>query len=243
LRAGAAACIAIGLPAFAAADFAREARWADEVVPGNVVGDAVFLATPSHSRVLAIYARAATAKGAVVVIHGAGVHPDWGLINGLRTGLAEAGFTTLSVQMPVLGAAAPARDYDALLPEAGERLGAAIAFLRAHGSERVAVVAHSLGAAMANAYLATAAPVAAFVPIGMQVPFATAPREPVLDIVAENDLPAVRAALSGRDALMPHDRCSGSAVIVGTDHFMANRQQELVSVVAAFLARAFAGDC
>ncbi len=46
------------------------------------------------------------AAGGVVVVHGLGVHPDWGLIGGLRTGLADAGYVTLSVQMPVLAATA-----------------------------------------------------------------------------------------------------------------------------------------
>ena len=66
----------------------------------------------------------------MIVVHGVGVHPDWGLIGGMRTGLADAGFATLSVQMPVLAATAARDDYVALFPEAGERIAAAIAFLK-----------------------------------------------------------------------------------------------------------------
>jgi DNA-binding CsgD family transcriptional regulator len=38
----------------------------------------------------------------VIVVHGLGVHPDRGLINPLRSQLAEQGYATLPVQMPVL---------------------------------------------------------------------------------------------------------------------------------------------
>jgi hypothetical protein len=152
-----AATAIVGLNAGAvndAADYAREQRWAAEIVPAILVGDAVYLSTPSQSRVLALYTDVAHPKGGVIVVHGLGVHPDWGLIGGIRTGLADAGFSTLSVQMPVLAAAASRDDYVALFPEAGERIAAAIAFLKARGIERIAIVSHSMGASMVNAYLA-----------------------------------------------------------------------------------------
>ena len=51
------------LPA-AAQDYAREKRWADEVVPGLVVGDAVWLETSAGRKFLAIHAPAGEAPGA-----------------------------------------------------------------------------------------------------------------------------------------------------------------------------------
>ncbi len=111
-----------------AADYAREERWAQEIAPAIVVGDAVYLSTPSRPRVFAILTQPpGTPKGGAVIVHGLGVHPDWGLNGGIRTRLAEAGFVTLSVQMPVLAAGATRDDYRATLPEAGERIAAAIA--------------------------------------------------------------------------------------------------------------------
>ena len=63
------------------------------------------LALPDDPRVLAIFTEAASVpKGAVIVVHGLGVHPDWNLIGDLRTRLAERGYATLAVQMPVLAA-------------------------------------------------------------------------------------------------------------------------------------------
>ena len=49
------------------------------------------------------------------LVHGLGIHPDWGLIGALRSDLPDAGYTTLSVQMPVL-AADGSPTGEALLP-------------------------------------------------------------------------------------------------------------------------------
>jgi alpha-beta hydrolase superfamily lysophospholipase len=248
LLGGACAAAVLGLHAgmvAAAPDYAREQRWAAEIVPGVVVGEAVYVPTPSQSRVLALYASVSNPKGGVIVVHGVGVHPDWGLIGGLRTGLADAGFATLSVQMPVLAATAARDDYVALFPEAGERIAAAIAFLKSRGIARIAMVSHSMGASMVNAYLARpdAAHIDAWVPVGMLIEFAGAPKEPVLDVVADNDFPQVREAVPKRSPQLPRDACTKQIVIAGTDHYMENRQKELVNAIVPFLERALAGRC
>jgi len=228
------------------ADYAREERWAQEVVPSLVVGDAIWLATPARPKVLAILTEpAGVAKGAVVVVHGLGVHPDFGLVSGVRTGLAEAGFTTLAVQMPVLAADAPRDGYRATFPEAGDRIAAAIALLRARGAARVAVVSHSMGASMANAYLARpdAAKIDAWAPVGMFGDFDVAPRQPVLDVLAQSEIPTVRETAPARLPRLPKDGCSRQITIEGADHYFESRQQELAAAIGAFLARAFAGRC
>ena len=234
--------------AFCAADYAREARLAQEIVPAVVVGDAVYLTTAAQPRVLALYTEAtspAIAKAAIIVVHGAGVHPDWGLINGLRSGLAEAGISTLSVQMPVLSADAPREQYATLFPEANARLSAAVAYLRERGIERMAIVSHSMGASMADAYLSSPSAVrlAAWVPVGMLSAFGSHPAMPVLDVIAERDFAQVLDVAPKRAATLPRDACSKQVVIAGTDHYMENRQKELVAAIAPFLARAFVGKC
>ena len=242
---GFAALAVVSQAVVAGADYAREERWAQQIVPGIVVGDPVYLATPTRARVLALYTAADNPRGGVIIVHGAGVHPDWDLIGGLRSGLADAGFTTLSVQMPVLAADAPREAYAGVQAEADERLAAAVAFLQAHAIKRIAVVAHSIGASMVNAYLASprAARVDAFVPIGMWGEFAIAPREPVLDVMADDDFPQVRESSPPRQSALPRDGCSARVVIAGTDHYMANRNKELVAALVPFLQRALAGTC
>lgn len=240
------AALAFGIDAAQSADYAREERWAQEVVPALVVGDPVYLATAARGKVLAILTVPAGAtKGGVVVVHGLGVHPDWGLVGGVRTGLAEAGFTTLSVQMPVLAADALRDDYRATFAEAGDRIAAAVVYLRAHGATKVALVSHSMGASMVNAYLARpdAFAIAAWAPIGMLDDFAVAPREPVLDVLAQTELQQVRDAAPFRLSRMPSDGCSRQVTIAGTDHYFDNRQKELAAAIAEFLDRAFAGRC
>jgi hypothetical protein len=224
-------------------DDARESRWADEVVPQVVVGDPVWLQTPHRARVLALYARpAGDAKGAVIVVHGLGVHPDWSLIGDIRSGLADRSFATLAVQMPVLAADAPREDYAALAPFAAERLDAALAWLHAHGHPRVAVLSHSMGATMANHWMTAAPAIDAWVPLGMLVPFARAPRVPVLDVVGENDYPEALARVPPAAAL-PADGCSRSVTIAGADHFMQKAVPRLLDAVTPFLDRALGGGC
>ena len=64
-----------------AIDYEREERWAQEVVPSVVVGDVVWLTTPTQAKVLAILTMPPSeSKGGVIVIHGLGVHPDFGML-------------------------------------------------------------------------------------------------------------------------------------------------------------------
>jgi len=69
------------VPLFAAAqqqpsDYAREKRWADEIVPQLVSGEPVWLEAPRTEKFLGIYTEAKNAKGAIILAHGLGVHPD-----------------------------------------------------------------------------------------------------------------------------------------------------------------------
>jgi pimeloyl-ACP methyl ester carboxylesterase len=181
----------------------------------------------------------------VIVVHGLGVHPDWGLNGGVRTMLADAGYVTLSVQMPVLAAEATRDDYAITLPEAGERIAAAIAYLRINGVAKIAIVSHSYGATMVRAYLARpdALRVDAWVPVGMFGAFAGPPKEPVLDVIGERDFAEVLAVAGPRARDLPKDACSRQVTIAGTDHYFDQRQRELSAAIAAFVERALAGRC
>jgi len=147
--------------------------------------------------------------------------------------------------MPVLSVDAPREQYAALFPESTDRLSAAVAYLRDRGAERIAIVSHSMGASMADAYLSSssASKLAAWVPIGMLKAFGSRPDMPVLDVIAERDFPQVLDIAPKRAATLPRDGCSKQVFIAGTDHYMDNRQKELVAAIVPFLARAFAGQC
>ena len=225
--------------AFAQADYAREERWAEEITPAIIVGDPVYLPLKSGRRFLAFYAPSPRATAGVIVVHGLGLHPDWGLVNPLRSQLAEQGYATLSAQMPVLAAEAKGDRYPPLFPEAAQRLAAAVSFLRGRGLKKVAIVSHSMGSRMTNHFLnhASDARIDAWVAIGLSGEF-TDPatfKAPVLDLYGERDLPAVLDNAGNRAAAIRRVRGSGQMQVAGADHFFAGMENELVRQVRQFL--------
>lgn len=219
----------------AAADYAREKKWADEILPGLVVGDAVWLEAEGRS-FLALETVVAKPRGRLVLVHGIGVHPDWNLIGTLRTALADAGYSTLSIQMPVLAADAKAEDYPPTLPEAAARIHAAV--LRLGGGAPIAIVAHSLGARMANEYFVRhpGTPVAAYVALGASAPLPSLPPSlAVLDAHGSGDLPPVLKAAAERAKALEGRARSRQLVVEGADHFYAGSEGLLVTAIDAFL--------
>jgi predicted alpha/beta-hydrolase family hydrolase len=235
-------CLALLAPAIAGAqaDYAREQRWADEITPAILVGDPVYLALKDGRKFLTIWTPNAKAAAGIIVVHGLGVHPDWGLINPLRSQLAEQGYATLSVQMPVMMAEMRADMYPPLFPEAAGRLAAAVAFLRGKGFAKVAIVSHSLGSRMVNHFLNQApdAGIAAWVSIGIPAGDYSRPetfRAPVLDLYGEKDFPAVLENAGRRAAAIRAIRGSAQIQVPGADHFFAGMENELVKQVKLFL--------
>ena len=225
--------------AFAQADYAREKRWADEITPAILVGDPVYLELQSGRKFLAIWAPNPKAIAGVVVVHGLGVHPDWGPVNPMRSQLSEQGYATLSVQMPVLEAEARGEKYPPLFPEAAERLAAAVEFLSGKGLKKLAIVSHSYGSRMANYFLNRAgdARIDAWVAIGIPGEFTQAQtiKAPVLDLYGENDFPVVLDHARQRAAAIRGIRGSGQMQVAGADHFFAGMEGELVRRVRQFL--------
>ena len=223
-------------------DYAREKRWADEIIPGLVVGDAVFLSQPSGHKFLAIYTAVAKARAAVIVVHGMGVHPDWALIGALRSGLADQGYATLSVQMPVLSAGAPGEHYDALFPDAAERMRAAVAFLADKGHRRIVLASHSMGSRMSNYFLASTpgGSIAAWIAIGISSgAFVEIDklRMPVLDIYGQHDFPQVLQKAEARAAGLRTLKGSAQIEVAGADHYFSGSEGELLKRVSQFLVQ------
>jgi len=90
-----------------AQDYEREQRWADQILPALMVGDAVWLEQANGHKFLTLYTVAEKPRGALIIAHGRGWSPDYELYGSLRTKLAEQGYTTLAIQLPVLGGGAP----------------------------------------------------------------------------------------------------------------------------------------
>lgn len=222
--------------AVATPDYAREKRWADQITPGIVVGDPVYLQQKNGHKFLGIYAVAANARMGVVVVHGMGLNPDWGMIGTLRSRLVDYGYTTLSIQMPVLAENVGYEAYPAVFPDAVERLRLAVAYLKKKGYQRIAIVSHSNGSRMTRVYMVENPPdVDAWVAISLTRGDTFAGiKVPVLDLYGGNDLPHVLAATAKRKASLVNP-ASKQEVIPGADHFYTDHEEAMVTAVKDFL--------
>lgn len=222
-------------------DLAREKRHADQVVGSLVVGDAEWLSAPSRPRFLGLFTDAPASKGAVVLVHGAGWHPDHGLTGELRMALADRGYVTLALQMPVLAAEEDdGSRYQQMFPEASDRIAAGVRFLQDKGHKRVAVVSHAMGSGMTYAWLKRTpqAPLFAWVALSFYGRFdddVPAFAFPVLDMYGAEDYRGIRwPAVLRRRTL---DRIPGSRQVAVADGgwFLAGGHATVLREAAAFL--------
>jgi len=237
-----------------ASDFAKEKRWADQVVDSILIGEPVWLKDGDHE-FLAIYTEPTGDKaiGGAIVMHGIGVHPNWNdVVYPLRTGLPEAGWHTLSLQMPILENDADYKDYVPLFSEIAPRIDAGIDFLKEKGVGNIVLIGHSLGAAMAAYYFAghDRPEVRALVMVGATGTHFHDPerdvvqslkkiKKPVLDLSGSDDEPDVlatqefkaEAAKEGGNDAYVQDR------IEGANHFMVGKEDELVERVGEWIGQ------
>ena len=225
-------------------DYAREKRWADETLAALVVGDAQWLQQKNGHRFLALYTPAEKSRGAAIIAHGRGWSPDFELYGRLRTKLAELGYTTLSIQLPVLPSTAILGLYVPLYPDARERFQLAVDFLKAKGHRNIAIVSHSLGATMANQYLIrtddTSVGAWAFVGILQGLEEMYRIKIPVLDIYGSKDWDVTVWGGPERKAQIEKNPKSAQVIVPGAKHFFEDREDELAREVVRFLDRAFA---
>jgi len=234
-------------------DMAKEKRWADQVVDGIIVGDAVWLEADGN-KFLGIYTENDTdnAKGAVLLLHGSGVHPNWpDIIQPLRSELPTHGWTTLSIQMPILANDAKHSEYAPLMKEGPARINAAINYLNSKFYQNIIIVAHSLGSTMANHYLAQSTKrVRAYVAIGMGTS-SDDPDElnnekyltriknlPILDIYGSQDLDSVLSSVKQRRqaARKAENENYRQVEVSGANHFFNGLDAELVRQVKSWLS-------
>ncbi len=245
-------CLYLGLVAAVAADepdFAREARLADEIVDAILDGEPEWLEADGRE-FLGIYTASDEPGIGVLILHGRGFHPDWAdAVGPLRVGLAERGFSTLALQLPVLGKQAKYYDYLPIFEYAHARIEAGIAFLRAQGRDRIVLVAHSCGVHMALDWIDKAGDggIDAFAGLGMGAtdyrqpmhrPFPLASmRVPVLDLYGSEEYPAVirMAPERGRAIAAAGNPHSRQQVLAGADHYFSNQGGPLVAAVADWI--------
>ena len=223
----------------AAQDHEREARWESETLATLVDGEPVRLLQANGHRFLALWLPAKPSRGAVIIAHGRGWAPDYDLYGILRVKLADAGYSTLSIQMPVLPGTAKIGDYIPTYGDASERIDLAAQWLRARGEGKVAIVSHSLGATMANYYLINRPEpkVDAWVFIsiinGLEDMFRI--KIPVLDVYGSNDWSVTIVGADERRKQIMRIPGSEQVVVDGAMHFFEGRQDALTKITVRFL--------
>ena len=209
-----------------------------------MVGDAVWMQQRNGHRFLGLYTPSAVSKSALIIAHGRGWSPDFELYGTLRTRLAEEGYTTLSIQLPVLPSTAILGLYVPLYPDARERFQLAVDFLKNRGYKQIAIVSHSLGATMANQYLIrtdeTAVKAWVFIGILQGLEEMYRIKIPVLDVFGERDWDVTRWGADERRAQLERVPGSAQVVVPEATHFFERQEEQLIKVVKGFLDRTLA---
>lgn len=237
-----------------ASDTTKEKRWADQIIDSLMVGEPEWLKL-GKSKVLSLYTESTTEKaiGGVIIVHGTGIHPNWDqVIRPVRSQLPDYGWSTLSVQMPVLNNDATYSDYIPLFKEVAPRIKAAVAFLKKKGIMNIVIIGHSLGSSMAAHYMAQKpdAAVRAFIAVGVsgnmhkkdKVGYLTSLKTikvAVLDIFGSLDLSPVLEStkMKAQVARKAGNKNYTQVKITGANHFFDNKDDVLIKRIRGWLAK------
>jgi hypothetical protein len=216
-------------------DFEREDRIIGEIEESVMDGDVEYLSLADDKEVFSIYTESELdeVKGGVIVLHSRGYHANWSsVIKPVRVGLSQMGWSTLSVQMPVLEKDAKYYDYVPIFPYAHERIRSAIEFLREQDISNIVIVAHGCGAHMSMSYIDKYgdSELSAYVGIGIGAtdykqkiikPFPLSRiKSPILDIFGEKDFPGVLRLAKHRKPLLNNGNTNNLQLsIKNADHY------------------------
>ncbi len=197
------------------------------------------------------------AAGAIIILHGMGAHADWPrLISPLRLSLPEQGWSTLSIQLPLVAIDNPVEDYGKTLVAATARLEAAVRFLRTRKYLNIVVVGHSFGAATVLSYLSDPQRprILALAAIGLQeYPFLKpainvlalieAAQLPILDIYGARDYRRVRNHAPDRRlaAKKAGNKNYRQVEVPGANHYFYKMEDVLAKQIRGWLDKAAPG--
>ena len=240
---------------------AVEQKWKTLLDQGALKKEVVMLKS-GKSSFLALYRsqRSGIPQGGVILLHPRGEHPDWQyVIAPLRKALPRYGWSTLSLQLPVLDDEAKLDDYAKLFDPGVDRILAGINYLQSHKIRNIVIIGYDLGATL-GAYALTKKPgpyIKAFVGISMistrdnkildtSLNLALV-KTPVFDIYASNDTQFVSAALVERIPLTykhrrfkSDERDPKSAryrqwEVIGADHRYTGYERVLIKRIRSWL--------
>ncbi len=244
---------ALVLPLWAAANDVEEARLTVGLLEGVAGGRVVQLQRDGGSfPALFEEARPARRKGLVILLPEAGLRLDAGLAGRLRQTMPEYGWSTLSLQLPVLEAEARPDEYWVLVSEAVGRLKFAITAMKGEGWRNIVLVGHGFGAAVALNYLGhdPDPAVRALVLLSPWWPleraarlreWLTAVKVPVLDVYGENDAREIRGTARERHSILKGRQGYRQWRISGVGHHYRGREAVLAKRIYGWLARVAPG--
>lgn len=233
-------------------DAAREQAIVDAVT-ARVPAAEVLQLEVEKAKVLALYKEQTgrEPRGAVLLLHAMDDTADEpGLIHALRTELPAAGWSTLSLQLPVLPAGSPREAYGGTQELAQKRITAALAKLAESKPAAIAIIGQELGAALALGTAAGAKEVKGVVALslssaeGLNPPAVTVPamdklKLAVLDITGEFADPAQRGLADQRASAARAAQHTGysQTTVPGVDDMLGGATEIVLARVRAWLSR------
>jgi len=188
-------------------------------------------------------------------LHGMNSNPNAPqIIHPLRSQLAEKGWVTASIQLPLAAVDASINDNLTLIKESYPRIRATLSHMHENFQNRPCVlIAHSLGAIMATSFLAEQKELAcdALVLIGLpkltsELPEANSNKLlkkigiPTLDIYGSQDLDNVKSMAATRKLiLMKTNTLNRQIEISGADHAFNGLDETLVLAIHGWLLHTF----
>ncbi len=203
----------------------------------------------------AVYAehQAVNPKGAVLLLHDVGEHADWStIIRPLRYELNAAGWSVLSLSMPVPAKGEPLSVYGRHQPLVLQRITAAVAWLKEKKLFNLVFVGHGIGGAWAVNYVATNPDDKSLVAIvGISISTSAEHqaeskllesleklKQPFLEVVAERDKPSVLSSLEGRrKAVGKSEVMYQQRQIRGAEPHFQLFQQQLSKTIRGWLSK------
>ncbi len=197
------------------------------------------------------------ANGAVIILHGMGAHPDWPqTISPIRKILPEHGWTSLSIQLPVIAPKNQVEDYGKTLESASARIDAAIALLHENNFRNIVVIGHSFGAVSALSYLENQKEqnIVSLVAIGLKDYAFLKPsidllglieksKIPILDIYGTRDYKEATDQADDRRLAAKKGGNSGytQMAIEGADHYFTNLEDALIKRIRGWMMKVAPG--
>lgn len=258
-----------------AANTASEKRWAEQLRDNIVIGDPVDLPLVgvksdvadeknAGNTFFSIYTPHATTKqkGALILMHGTGAHPDWNdIIHPIRSELPDKGWATLSIQLPLaMQEEKSTENLQKVIEASVPRIDAAIQFLKSKSYNRIVLVSHSFGTLMTLNFLQLKGNeknpdktplISAAIIIGTPSSGTSAPFNspamiekieiPLLDLYGSNDLDSVLRSAKARKtaANQAKNKKYRQAETIGANHFYTGLNDELVIYVNNWLNKIF----